>query len=193
MIRRVVGLFGFLALVVATPSYATVLLDLVNPPAQTDTAFALSFLATGASTTITISGYQVPAGETSSHNGLFLNGSGSNLLGQTWTYTPAPSGALAAQFSDGTGVNEIELAGVTVGSFDQFAQTVATIVGDTYTLDLLYTNSPNNQPSEFRVETSGALVTGVPEPSTWAMLLLGFAGVGFMAYRRKLKPSLMAV
>jgi hypothetical protein len=29
------------------------------------------------------------------------------------------------------------------------------------------------------------LQAGVPEPSTWAMLLLGFAGVGFMAYRRK--------
>ena len=25
----------------------------------------------------------------------------------------------------------------------------------------------------------------VPEPSTWAMMILGFAGVGFMAYRRK--------
>jgi outer membrane lipase/esterase len=25
----------------------------------------------------------------------------------------------------------------------------------------------------------------VPEPSTWAMMLLGFAGIGFMAYRRK--------
>jgi outer membrane lipase/esterase len=33
---------------------------------------------------------------------------------------------------------------------------------------------------------------GVPEPSTWAMMLLGFAGVGFMAYRRKSKPALMA-
>ena len=28
-------------------------------------------------------------------------------------------------------------------------------------------------------------VNAVPEPSTWAMLILGFAGVGFMAYRRK--------
>jgi hypothetical protein len=35
-------------------------------------------------------------------------------------------------------------------------------------------------------------ISGVPEPSTWAMLLLGFAGVGFMAYRRKSKPALMA-
>jgi PEP-CTERM motif len=32
---------------------------------------------------------------------------------------------------------------------------------------------------------------GVPEPSTWAMMILGFAGVGFMAYRRKSKPALM--
>ena len=29
------------------------------------------------------------------------------------------------------------------------------------------------------------VTTAVPEPSTWAMLILGFAGVGFMAYRRK--------
>ena len=28
-------------------------------------------------------------------------------------------------------------------------------------------------------------VSAVPEPSTWAMLLLGFAGVGFVAFRRK--------
>jgi hypothetical protein len=28
-------------------------------------------------------------------------------------------------------------------------------------------------------------VAPVPEPSTWAMLILGFAGIGFMAYRRK--------
>ena len=34
--------------------------------------------------------------------------------------------------------------------------------------------------------------TGVPEPSTWAMMLFGFAGVGFMAYRRKSKPVLVA-
>jgi outer membrane lipase/esterase len=32
----------------------------------------------------------------------------------------------------------------------------------------------------------------VPEPSTWAMMILGFAGVGFVAYRRMSKPALMA-
>jgi hypothetical protein len=29
------------------------------------------------------------------------------------------------------------------------------------------------------------LLAAVPEPSTWAMMILGFAGIGFMAYRRR--------
>jgi hypothetical protein len=42
-----------------------------------------------------------------------------------------------------------------------------------------------------QVYSSGTLsVAAVPEPSTWAMMILGFAGVGFMAYRRKSKPAL---
>ena len=40
--------------------------------------------------------------------------------------------------------------------------------------------------------TDVSVTPGVPEPSTWAMLLLGFAGIGFMVYRRKLKAALMA-
>jgi hypothetical protein len=35
-------------------------------------------------------------------------------------------------------------------------------------------------------------VSAVPEPSTWGMMLLGFAGVGFMVYRRKSKLALLA-
>jgi hypothetical protein len=42
------------------------------------------------------------------------------------------------------------------------------------------------------VLTSPSFTADVPEPSTWAMMLLGFAGIGFMAYRRKSKPALMA-
>jgi hypothetical protein len=34
-----------------------------------------------------------------------------------------------------------------------------------------------------------AVTAAVPEPSTWAMMILGFAGVGFMAYRRKSQPT----
>jgi hypothetical protein len=34
------------------------------------------------------------------------------------------------------------------------------------------------------------VLTAVPEASTWAMMILGFFGVGFMAYRRKSQGSL---
>ena len=37
-----------------------------------------------------------------------------------------------------------------------------------------------------------AAVGAVPEPSTWAMMVLGFAGVGFMAYRRRRASALAA-
>jgi hypothetical protein len=38
-----------------------------------------------------------------------------------------------------------------------------------------------------RSDNSGAftIASAVPEPSTWAMMILGFLGVGYMAYRRK--------
>lgn len=60
--------------------------------------------------------------------------------------------------------------------------------------------SINLTPTEFRIvqgyaadfANGGSLTAAVPEPSTWAMMVLGFAGVGFMAYRRKSKPALMA-
>jgi len=37
----------------------------------------------------------------------------------------------------------------------------------------------------FEVDSFTTQVRGVPEASTWAMIILGFMGVGFMAYRRK--------
>ncbi len=38
----------------------------------------------------------------------------------------------------------------------------------------------------------GFNVSPVPEASTWAMVLLGFAGLGFLVSRRKSKPALLA-
>ena len=48
---------------------------------------------------------------------------------------------------------------------------------------------PSNQQGDL---LDSVTVSAVPEPATWAMMLLGFAGVGFMAYRRKSKPEMMA-
>lgn len=46
--------------------------------------------------------------------------------------------------------------------------------------------------SLFGVTSPNEITAGVPELSTWAMMLLGFAGVGFVAYRRARKASTLA-
>ena len=80
--------------------------------------------------------------------------------------------------------------------------------GDAYTNDTYYTHSSDlvTLQNIFHVESDspylggagganslsdlfkpGAIPSGVPEPSTWAMMLLGFGGLaGAGAYRRKL-------
>lgn len=45
-------------------------------------------------------------------------------------------------------------------------------------LDAGFAGSQQLQVSDFTV------TAGVPEPSTWAMMIFGFCGLGFMAYRR---------
>jgi hypothetical protein len=67
---------------------------------------------------------------------------------------------------------------------DNFAGGDFSLVGDTFT----FTTSSFPGPGTF---TAVINVGVVPEPSTWAMLILGFAGVGFMAYRRKSGPALI--
>ena len=59
------------------------------------------------------------------------------------------------------------------------------------TLDFIVTNGngadDQSGPTGLRVEMAG-IASAVPEASTWAMMILGFLGIGFMAYRRK-SPS----
>jgi PEP-CTERM motif-containing protein len=53
--------------------------------------------------------------------------------------------------------------------------------------------NPENRTSTLNIYADFTAVAGVPEPSTWAMMILGFAGVGFMAYRRKTHSSFRLV
>jgi hypothetical protein len=54
--------------------------------------------------------------------------------------------------------------------------------GDAY-LNIHTTTSPSGEIRGF--------LHAVPEPSTWAMMILGFAGIGFMAYRKRNKPEML--
>src|SRR5260370_11377208 len=48
-------------------------------------------------------------------------------------------------------------------------------------------NGPSNQQGNL---LDNVVLSAVPEPSTWAMMILGFAGIGFMAYRRSRKNTM---
>jgi hypothetical protein len=56
------------------------------------------------------------------------------------------------------------------------------LAGGTHSFVIDYV-AANGSPSVFNFDAD--VTTSVPEPSTWAMMILGFFGVGFIAYRRK--------
>lgn len=187
MISKLLVIGGMLALAAASTQAGAVTLLLINPAAQSNTSFSLTFTATATSTTLSVSGYQVPDSETVTINAVRRSG-GANLLGQTWVYTPAASGANAGQFSDNTGVNSLAFAGVTPGVYDTFSQTFVTTVDSEYTYSFLFSNTDDNAPSGFRVDVAAA-AGGVPEPASWAMMILGAAGVGGMMRRHQARVS----
>jgi hypothetical protein len=70
---------------------------------------------------------------------------------------------------------------------------ISTIMGNSVEssgafLDPIFSIDPNFVgANNYSIEMSAGIgnVSAVPEPSTWAMMILGFAGVGFMSYRRQ--------
>lgn len=166
---------------------AATLIDQTNLAGQTNTPVSLTFTAGASSTTVDFQGYQLPSFINLSNILLTLSGGSSNLLGTSFTYTPAPCGADASQGPVGAnGTNNLSFGGVCIGSYDSFAQTIGTTVGASYTLSFGLSNSFSNQPSGLRIFASDAVTGAVPEPATWTMLLLGFAGMGLvLRYQRR--------
>ena len=53
------------------------------------------------------------------------------------------------------------------------------------TNSLLFAGVPVRDNGDHSIGLDLVSISAVPEPSTWAMMILGFLGIGFMAYRRK--------
>ena len=175
ILAAITGLAG------SVPSNATVLLNLIDPSTGT-TTYDLSFTATGHEMTLDVGGYQVISFENVHYNNVSTSG-GPNLLGGSWSFTPAASGSLAYPYDDGTSVPGLIFGGLSVGYYDTFSQTFATTPGETYRYSFAFTQGYEG-PSELVVTATAAAATPtIPEPSTWAMMLLGFAGLAFVGYR----------
>jgi hypothetical protein len=85
------------------------------------------------------------------------------------------------------------------GPNDPYGGTALTVSGNTVTglesggtlqfNGLISSITWTNPQNEFWYGFTVGVEAAVPEPSTWAMMMLGFFGVGFMAYRRKSNSS----
>jgi len=186
--KNVAVVTGVVALLLfgAGHAMAGVLLDLVNSPVQTNTPYTLDFTATSVTSDIQFAGYQVPSHEYAEDISLIdTTAGGSNILGQTWLFTPAASGTDTSQFDDGygTGTNGLNFAGVVAGDFDTYDQDVTTVVGDQYALTFLFTQGYTG-PSEFTVSVSNAS-TAAPEPATLFLFGSGLLGVAIASRKRR--------
>ncbi len=134
----------------------------------------------------------------------------------TWiiqvTNSPASSDAIgrvtAGNFAgfmtdvgDNGGANAPDLVdrdtpGHTIGF--SWAETGGLVVGDTSDLLLIDTNASRFIPGTLAVINSqtsdlmGFQPSAVPEPATWAMMLIGFAGLGVAGYRGSRKSAAFA-
>ena len=168
-------------------------------------------IAANSSTTITLAGlsYTNSTFDVTSSGGIASIGGGApapvnfnNLgsftaTGDTATYTgshfnllvsftaPAGTSPGTALFTDVITGSVTSGSGAVIVTFDSAPQTFA-YDGGLFTFavnNVSFTVAPEKLNS---IALSGQiLVQAVPEPSTWAMMILGFMGVGFMAYRRK--------
>jgi len=126
-------------------------------------------------------------------------------ISQTVATTIGNTYRLTVGLSDENGPNLSSVLNVAIGSQLNQVTLTADSSGffhrpfETYTFDYVATSSlttisftlfsstdsGNNDPLIDGVSFEQIATGAVPEPSTWAMMMLGFAGLGFMAYRRR--------
>jgi hypothetical protein len=146
-------------------------------------------------------------GTADGYGSLAFSGNSVDLDGTTGSgFSPAGELQSVASLALGTYVVQFELAGnmrgapaqtveISIGSQNQF---LAPTGG--YTLETLTFTNASGQLSFTDLgpaDQQGALldnvtVSSVPEPSTWAMMILGFVGIGAMTYRRRKSTMLAA-
>jgi hypothetical protein len=139
------------------------------------------------------SGYAAPFGDTSQYVSIGTNptpgtatlvlpfaSSKSNYLGLYWGSIDAYNSITITDSSGTTVINAANFPILNPANGDQGlgGSAYVNIVDSNYITSVTF--SSNQQAFEF----DNVTVAAVPEASTWAMMLLGFVGLGFMAYRR---------
>jgi hypothetical protein len=150
----------------------------------------------------TIDTYTLSPGTTFRFNDGNVETATANLLADATTHTlSGGTVTLVTLQGNGTETGVYTFSSQATGPFDSSSSTN----GDTM---VLASGLQNGLPEELITEVNiigasfsfpftdlsltSSVTTAVPEPSTWAMMILGFLGLGFMADRRKQRTAFKA-
>ena len=142
-----------------------------------------------------------------------INGNSINIVGLsaggtlnvfvTASGLTAPTGAFFSSFTEnvlsaGVTVQELTFYDAGNGIFTTttpLSSTTFNAIGSTVATNFVTATGTYSVTEEYIItagpggSANSSIVVSVPESSTWAMMILGFFGVGFMAYRRKNNAS----
>jgi len=90
---------------------------------------------------------------------------------------------------NGTAISTVLSADSLTKGWVHYTSTFTANTAPSFNLALNFLGGGNTAADFVIDNVSVANVAPAPEPSTWAMMILGFCGLGFMAYRRKSKLS----
>ena len=180
----------------------------------TDTSISLAFREDPAFffvTDVTVSDLTNPGGNLLTNGDFSLGPNGSeNPTGWTFQNTYGASYSGVAEIPCSYGGSSSCWDDGSVQAYDELSQTIATTVGDVYQVS--FSNIDDGSLSTYQALSTNGDTTdtggngadilvyaqaappplNTPEPSTWAMMILGFAGMGFVAYRKAKRTSLSA-
>ena len=192
--------FGLATLLLSAGSASATLIDFEDQPAGPST-----FAAAGPTQTLTYMAGPVTATFT---GGVILTGETFQTTNDSSVYAtavfgdPSLTNPLVVTFNQAINNFQVQILNASSGNYELFDNaghtaffSLATIGGSIQTVgfaatgtqvSIAYLSSPPSD-WDFAIDnvTFNQPLTAVPEPSTWALMILGFAGVGFMAYRRR--------
>jgi hypothetical protein len=116
-----------------------------------------------------------------------------NFVNQSYAYVPNPSPPSVAFSPDGfltydgavfDGTPALSQNGLLwIGVANGADESIFFFQGSYLILDVY--NQANPDDAFFSASVIDLSITAVPEPSTWAMMILGFCGIGAVTYRRR--------
>lgn len=126
------------------------------------------------------------------HNWIDIGNAGSLTFSIASLASSIKDGVLYVVWGSPNGDNTITLGGDTLTTAGLGSTVNQQNNPAGYLIGLKLNGAPDITFSTTETAFEFAFTSPVPEPSTWAMMILGFASVGFLAYRRRQSTAMTA-